>query len=98
MTLTDFLDQLLLGVDVHLQPLAQLLLVLQLQLLQLLGELSEQLFVLLVQELLVFLHLVPTGLLQLGQSRLVVPPEPLVAGHLLVHLLLQVLLLLSLHY
>ena len=94
--LTDLLDQLLLRVDVHLQPLAQLLLVLQLQLLQLFGELGQQLFVLLVQQLLVLLHLVSAGLLQLGQGRLVVSPQSLVPRHLLVHLLLQVLLLLSL--
>ena len=30
----------------------------------------------------------PAGLLELGQGSLVVAPQPLVAGHLLVHLLL----------
>ena len=70
MTLGHLLDKFLLGVDVHLQPLAELLLVLQLQLLQLLGELSEQLLVLLVQQLLVFLHLLPARLLQFSQRSL----------------------------
>ena len=40
----------------------------------------------------------PAGLLELSQGSLVVAAQPLVAGHLLVHLLLQVLLLLPLHY
>ena len=98
MALAHLLDQLLLCVDVHLEPLAQFLLVPQLKLLQLLRELSEELLVLLVQHLLVFLHLLPARLLQLGQGGLMVPPEPLVAGHLLVHFLLEMFLLLPLHY
>ena len=40
----------------------------------------------------------PAGLLELGQGSLVVAPQSLVAGHLLMHLLLEVFLLLSLDY
>ena len=67
---------------------------LDVQLFQFLAEGSEQRLVLFVKHLLVPVHFDAALLFQFEESTLMLPPHPLVSGHLFVHLFLHVLLLL----